>query len=59
MTALFWSGVAAGLLISVSVLGEANFIAHLPESGGRFLIENLGYSLGFLLVIIGRLCGLV
>jgi formate/nitrite transporter FocA (FNT family) len=54
-TALFWSGVAAGVLISASVLGEAIFIAQLPASGGRFLLENLGYSLGFLLVIIGRM----
>jgi formate-nitrite transporter family protein len=55
MTALLWSGVAAGLLISTSVLGEAILVAHLPDHTGRFLIENLGYSLGFLLVIIGRM----
>jgi formate/nitrite transporter FocA (FNT family) len=55
MKALLFSGVAAGLLISASLLGEAILVAHLPESSGSFLIENLGYSLGFLLVIVGRL----
>lgn len=55
MTALLWSGVAAGLLISASVLGEAILMAYLPDNGAGFLIENLGYSLGFLLVIIGRM----
>jgi formate/nitrite transporter FocA (FNT family) len=52
---LIWSGSAAGILISFSVIGEAIFRAHLPESTWRFLLENLGYSLGFLLVIMGRM----
>lgn len=52
---LFWSGVAAGILISFSVLGEAYFRAHLPDAEWRWLVENLGYSLGFLLVILGRM----
>ncbi|NOE20805.1 formate/nitrite transporter family protein [Ruegeria atlantica] len=53
--ALFWSGIAAGILISFSVLGEALLRAHLPETSWRYLIENFGYSLGFLLVILGRM----
>ncbi|MBV7409024.1 formate/nitrite transporter family protein [Maritimibacter sp. DP1N21-5] len=52
---LFWSGIAAGILISFSVLGEAYLRAHLPDTGWRYIIENLGYSLGFLLVILGRM----
>nr|WP_136250136.1 formate/nitrite transporter family protein [Ningiella ruwaisensis] len=52
---LIWSGIAAGVLISFSVLGEAIFRTYLPKSSGSFLIENLGYSLGFLLVILGRM----
>ena len=52
---LFWSGVAAGVLISFSVLGEAYLRAYLPVADWRWLIENLGYSLGFLLVILGRM----
>ncbi|WP_050927956.1 formate/nitrite transporter family protein [Aestuariivita boseongensis] len=53
--ALFWSGVAAGVLISFSVLGEAYLRAHLPDAEWRYIVENLGYSLGFLLVILGRM----
>jgi len=52
---LFWSGIAAGILISLSVLGEAVLRTHLPDTPGRYLIENLGYSLGFLAVIMGRM----
>jgi formate/nitrite transporter FocA (FNT family) len=52
---LLWSGMTAGILISFSVIGEAVLRAHLPETSWRPLVENLGYSLGFLLVIIGRM----
>ncbi len=54
-TSLIWSGFTAGILISFSVIGEAIFRAHLPDTSWRFLVENLGYSLGFLLVIMGRM----
>lgn len=52
---LIWSGVAAGIMISFSVLGEAIFRTYLPDTPSSYLIENLGYSLGFLLVILGRM----
>lgn len=52
---LVWSGIAAGIMISFSVLGEAILRTHLPDTPSRFLIENMGYSLGFLLVILGRM----
>ena len=52
---LFWSGIAAGLMISLSVLGEAIFRTYLPDTAGRYLLENLGYSLGFIVVILGRM----
>ena len=55
MRTLFWSGIAAGILISFSVLGEAYMRAYLPDADWRWLVENLGYSLGFLLVILGRM----
>jgi formate/nitrite transporter FocA (FNT family) len=54
-TSLIWSGLAAGMLISLSVLAEAVFRTHLPAAPGSFLIENLGYALGFLVVILGRM----
>ncbi|WP_300063424.1 formate/nitrite transporter family protein [uncultured Roseobacter sp.] len=52
---LIWSGVAAGVMISLSVLGEAIFRTYLPDQPSSYLIENLGYSLGFLAVILGRM----
>lgn len=52
---LIWSGVAAGLMMSFSVLGESIFRTYLPDAPHSFLIENIGYSFGFLLVIMGRL----
>lgn len=52
---LIWSGVAAGMMISLSLLGEAIFRTYLPDTPTRYLIENLGYSLGFLAVIMGRM----
>lgn len=50
---LFWSGIAAGIMISFSVLGEAIFRTYLPDAPWRYLLENLGYSLGFIVVILG------
>lgn len=52
---LFWSGISAGIMISFSVLGEAIFRTYLPDAPSSYLLENLGYSLGFLVVIIGRM----
>ncbi|MEM7496876.1 MAG: formate/nitrite transporter family protein [Pseudomonadota bacterium] len=52
---LFWSGVAAGLLIAFSVVAEALLRAHLPATEWRPLVENFGYSAGFLIVIMGRM----
>jgi formate/nitrite transporter FocA (FNT family) len=55
VVSVIWSGVAAGILISFSVVGEAILRVNLPDTSGRFLMENLGYSFGFLLVILGRM----
>ncbi|MDX5402264.1 MAG: formate/nitrite transporter family protein [Rhodobacterales bacterium] len=55
LISLFWSGIAAGLLMSLSVLGEATLRTHLPKADWVFLVENAGYSLGFLVVILGRM----
>ena len=52
---LVWSGIAAGVLISLSVLGEAIFRTYLPDAPSSYLIENMGYSLGFVAVILGRM----
>ncbi len=52
---LVWSGIAAGVLISFSVLGEAFFLARLPDTEWSTLIASFGYSAGFLIVILGRM----
>jgi formate/nitrite transporter FocA (FNT family) len=54
-SALWFSGIAAGILIAFSVLGEALLRASLPDTEWRYIFENAGYSLGFLLVILGRM----
>jgi formate-nitrite transporter family protein len=55
VVSLLWSGFAAGILISFSVIGEAILRLSLPPASWSFLIENFGYSFGFLVVIFGRM----
>lgn len=52
--ALAWSGLAAGLSMGFSFLAAALFRAYLPDAPWRPLVTNLGYPLGFVIVIIGR-----
>lgn len=52
--ALFWSGIAAGLSIGFSVVAESILAARLPDAPWKPLVDNLGYSVGFLIVILGR-----
>lgn len=54
-SALWFSGIAAGILISFSVLTEALLRAYLPDVEWRYIVENMGYSIGFILVILGRM----
>jgi formate/nitrite transporter FocA (FNT family) len=54
VSALAWSGFAAGLSMGFSFVAQALFLAHLPDQPWRPIILNLGYPLGFLIVIIGR-----
>jgi formate/nitrite transporter FocA (FNT family) len=53
-SALAWSGLAAGMSMGFSFVGQALFRAHLPDDPWRPLLVSLGYPLGFLIVIIGR-----
>lgn len=48
------SGLAAGLSMGFSMVGEALLRAHLPETRWSPLLTNFGYSVGFLIVILGR-----
>lgn len=54
-SSLWWSGVAAGLGISSSVLAEGILHATFAGHAYREAVENLGYTVGFVLVILGRL----
>lgn len=51
---LMWSGLAAGLSMGFSFLAEALLQAHLPEADWTPLVSKLGYSVGFLIVVLGR-----
>ncbi|HET7412170.1 MAG TPA: formate/nitrite transporter family protein, partial [Pararhizobium sp.] len=49
------AGVAAGFAMGFSVLAEALLHASLPQAPWSALITRLGYSFGFLIVIMARL----
>ena len=55
LSGLGWSGLVAGLCISFSLFCEGYIKHNLPPGGNYFLLENLGYTFGFVIVIIGRL----
>lgn len=53
---LFWSGLAAGIAITASVIAQGALHHKLPaDMAARTLVSQLGYPLGFLIVILGRL----
>lgn len=53
-TELALSGLAAGLSMGFSIVAEGLIHASLPDQPWRPLISNLGYSVGFLIVVMGR-----
>lgn len=53
--ALIFSGVTAGLVMSFSFIFKAIFTAYLPDAEWSFLIANIGYTVGFVLVILGHM----
>lgn len=52
--ALLWSAIAAGLSMGASLVAKGIFHVHLSELPGVFLLENLGYTFGFVIVILAR-----
>ncbi len=52
--ALAWSGLAAGLSMGFSFIAEAFLTTGLPNRMWTHLITKLGYSVGFLIVVLGR-----
>jgi formate/nitrite transporter FocA (FNT family) len=53
-SALFWSGLAAGLSMGFSFIAEALLQSSLPDAAWSPLISKFGYSIGFMIVILGR-----
>jgi formate/nitrite transporter FocA (FNT family) len=53
-TSILWSGIAAGLTMGCSMLGDGFLRAALPDAPWRDLIAGFGYSLGFVFVTMGR-----
>jgi formate/nitrite transporter FocA (FNT family) len=54
ISSIAWSGIAAGLTMGCSMLGQGLLRASLPDAPWRELIAAFGYSLGFLFVTMGR-----
>ena len=52
--ALAFSGLAAGLSMGFSLVAEGLLRSKLPDAPWRPLVTKLGYSVGFLIVILGR-----
>lgn len=52
---LFFSGLAGGIGICASLLAEAQLEMLLPDAPWRPLVASLGYTVGFLIVILGHL----
>jgi formate/nitrite transporter FocA (FNT family) len=55
VASLIFSAFAAGVAISVSVLAQAFIKASLPDQPWAELIVALGYTVGFVIVIMGNL----
>jgi formate/nitrite transporter FocA (FNT family) len=54
VTSLWWSGFAAGLSISFSLLAQSILRIHLPDAPWRLLLTSFGYSVGFVMVVLSR-----
>ena len=51
---LAWDGLAAGLSMGFSLVAEGLLRARLPDAAWRPLVSKLGYSVGFLVIVLGR-----
>jgi len=52
--AIVWSGLTAGLSMGFSFLALALIQSDLPDVPYRSLIDSFGYSLGFVIAVLGR-----
>lgn len=52
---LMWSGITAGIAIGLSLLGKAVMETAVPAGPWTPLLQSLGYAIGFVVVILGRM----
>lgn len=52
--ALAWSGLAAGISMGLSLVAQGLLRAHVPDTPWRPLVASLGYTVGFVVVTLGR-----
>lgn len=52
---LFWSAIAAGIVMSTSVLAEGILHHYIPEAQWKDAVVHAGYCVGFLIVVLGRM----
>jgi len=53
-SSLIWSGLAAGLSIGFSFYVQALLQSSLPDAPWSHLISSFGYTIGFVIVVLGR-----
>jgi formate/nitrite transporter FocA (FNT family) len=51
---LWWSGAAGGVSIGCSLLAQAILLTRLPDAPWRPLVDSLGYTVGFVMVVLSR-----
>ncbi len=54
VSALAWSGLAAGLSMGFSFLMMSVIRSVLPDQPWRILVSGFGYTTGFMIVVLGR-----
>ncbi len=55
LMSLMFSAFAAGVAISASILAEASIAMRLPDAPWSHLVAAIGYTVGFVLAILGNL----
>lgn len=53
-SSLLWSGLAAGLSMGFNLVCLGLFKFHLPDASWTPLIQSFGYTVGFIIVILGK-----
>jgi formate/nitrite transporter FocA (FNT family) len=54
LSALLWTGLAAGLSMGFSFSAQALLHSGLPDAPWRHLVASFGYTIGFVIIVMGR-----